>query len=121
MKTRNIGHKIKRLRELKSLTQEYMAEQLDISRSYYNKIENNQVSLNMDRLQAISEILEIDAVRLMTFDEIQYINQVFHSQVGSGQYINQAGTNDEVTQAMLRQLQLMQEELVALRRKVERA
>lgn len=34
-----IGYKIKSIRELKNLTQEYMAEKLDISQAAYSKLE----------------------------------------------------------------------------------
>ena len=54
----NTSLKIKKYRELKNYTQDYMAEKLDISQNTYSKIENGGIKLTVHRLKQISDILE---------------------------------------------------------------
>ena len=68
-----IGHKIKNIRELKNLTQEYMAERLDISQSAYSKLEKES-SIADDKLDQIAEILEVKPEDIKAFDSQKYFN-----------------------------------------------
>jgi transcriptional regulator with XRE-family HTH domain len=68
MESLSIGSRIKRQRELKNLTQEFMANRMSISQNAYSKIENGGVKLTVERLIAISEILEIPVDELVTSD-----------------------------------------------------
>ena len=52
--------KIKSLRIEKGYSQEYLAEQLKISQSYYAKIENGNKEISVKQLLQILKILEID-------------------------------------------------------------
>jgi len=69
----NTSLKIKKYRELKNYTQEYMAEKLDISQNTYSKIENGGIKLTVDRLKQISDILETPVEELINGE-----NQVFN-------------------------------------------
>jgi len=69
----NTSLKIKKYRELKNYTQEYMAEKLDISQNTYSKIENGGIKLTVDRLKQISDILETPVEEIINAD-----NQVFN-------------------------------------------
>lgn len=51
------GYKIRKIRERNNLTQEYVADQLDISQNAYSKIENDQTQLTIDRLLKLIKIL----------------------------------------------------------------
>ncbi len=66
--------KIKKIRELKNLTQEYMANQLDISLRAYSKIESGETQLTIKRVNQISRILDISGIDLLNFSE----EKVFH-------------------------------------------
>ncbi|MPS72479.1 MAG: XRE family transcriptional regulator [Chryseobacterium sp.] len=70
-----IGHKIKNIRELKNLTQEYMAERLDISQSAYSKLEKES-NISDEKLQQIAEALEVKPEDIMAFDSQKYFNSV---------------------------------------------
>ena len=58
-----LGHKIKNIRELKNLTQEFVAEKLDISQSAYSKIER-ETKISDEKLAQIAEILEVSEPRI---------------------------------------------------------
>ena len=70
---KDIGAKIRKIRELKGFTQQYMADQLMMSQNNYSKTELGLVRVPADRLQKIATILGITSEKLLTFDE----NQVF--------------------------------------------
>lgn len=46
-----VGHKIKRIRELKGLSQAEVAKKLFISQRAYSDIENDKTKLDLDRLE----------------------------------------------------------------------
>jgi transcriptional regulator with XRE-family HTH domain len=46
-----IGTKIRKIREIKGLSQENIAKELSMSITGYGKIERNEVSINFDKLQ----------------------------------------------------------------------
>ena len=88
----DIARNIKQIRELKSFTQEYMAQELDISQPAYVKIEKGLTILKIDRLQRIADILEVDVSTLLNTTNI--FNIVFHAQAIQSGYINtQNNTN----------------------------
>ena len=70
----NLGEKIKKLRELKNYTQQYMADQLDISQSGYGKIERNEIDISISKLEKIAKILDTDIYTVMIFDEKNVFN-----------------------------------------------
>jgi len=57
-----IGHKIRKIRELRNYKQEYMAEKLGISQVSYSRIESGQTKLDLRRLQNIAKILAVNQV-----------------------------------------------------------
>lgn|SRR5690554_3211064 len=66
--------KIKQLRELKNLTQEYMANHLGISTRAYSKIETGETQLTLNRLNEISTALGISPIEVLGFDDKQVFN-----------------------------------------------
>lgn len=69
-----IGHKIKKIREIKGFTREYMAAQLEMSVSNYGKLERDEVPITLDKLHTISESLDINYLDILSFDEKQVFN-----------------------------------------------
>lgn len=63
----SIINNIKNIRELKNYTQEYMASQLGLTQSGYNKIEKGKTILGHNRLIKIAEILEVCVDDIINF------------------------------------------------------
>ena len=59
---------IKKIRELKGLTREYMAEELNMSASGYGKIERGEVDLTLKKLSKISKILDVNIETIFSFN-----------------------------------------------------
>lgn len=60
-----VTENIRILREIKGLSQDYMAMKLDISQSGYAKLESGKCNITMQRLAEIANILEVDAKELL--------------------------------------------------------
>ncbi|MCY1526779.1 helix-turn-helix protein [compost metagenome] len=67
MKT--IGNKIRKVRELRNYSRSYVAKELGIGINSYGKIERNEVSITLLRLEELAEILQVSVVCLISFDE----------------------------------------------------
>ncbi|RTL57164.1 MAG: XRE family transcriptional regulator [Sphingobacteriales bacterium] len=59
------GTVIRKFRESKRLTQEYVAGRMGISQNAYSKIENNITQLTVNHLKKLSDILEVPMSDLM--------------------------------------------------------
>jgi transcriptional regulator with XRE-family HTH domain len=111
-----IGHKIKRVRELKGFSQTEVAEKLNISQRTYSDIENDKTRLDLARLENLSKIFEVDPIDLLTFDD----KQVFNNCTLSGNNYSTVGGVSEVIsenerQAYQQQIKHLQEEIAFLR------
>lgn len=61
--------KIKQIRELKNITQEFMATQMGLSTRAYSKIETGETQLTINRLNEIGEILEVPPMEILGFSD----------------------------------------------------
>jgi transcriptional regulator with XRE-family HTH domain len=66
IKLKLITENIRRLRESRSYSQEYMAGRLFISQNTYSKLELGYTALTIERLIMIAAILEVDAIQLIS-------------------------------------------------------
>lgn len=62
MKTQD---KIRAIRTQQKISQEKMAERLDLTPQAYSKIESGKTKLSLDRIQQIAQILNIDVTELI--------------------------------------------------------
>ena len=105
-----LGQKIKKLRELKNFTQEYMAEELNLTQSGYSKIESGEVDVPYGRLEQIAKVLELRPEDIITFNEHMVFN-VMHNQTGNGLVIH-----NQVSQT---EKKLYEEQIELLKKEVE--
>lgn len=72
-----IGERLKKARLSKKLTQENLAESLNISIAYLSRIETGTTKINLKRLNEICNILEISESNILsgaTDDSSNYLN-----------------------------------------------
>lgn len=108
----NIGDKIRKIRELKGFSQDYMASQLEISQRAYSKIENNDIKLDWGRIEDISKILQIEPIELVSFDDSLIFNNC--SQSGKSNIIHN-NFPDELKKNYEDRIQHLNEEILFLR------
>lgn len=68
LKTNEIISNIRKIREFRNYTQNYLAAKLDISQNAYSKIELGYSSITLNRLIEISDILEVDLMDIISPD-----------------------------------------------------
>ncbi|UYQ93067.1 helix-turn-helix domain-containing protein [Chitinophaga horti] len=79
LKQMRLGAKIKKLRELKNITQDYMASRLNLGTTAYGNIERGTVKgLSVERLMSIAEVLGIDFAEIINYD----LNKPYHINPG---------------------------------------
>jgi transcriptional regulator with XRE-family HTH domain len=69
-----ISENIKKFRELKNITRDKIASELNMSLSNYSKIERGEIDLTLSRITEIAKILEVSILQLMNFDSSQIFN-----------------------------------------------
>lgn len=77
-----IAHNIRRLRELKHFSQDYLAHKLNISIRAYSKIENGESKLSIGRFLEIAKVLEVAPEIILYFDENFLVNNVLGNSEG---------------------------------------
>ena len=85
----NVGDNIKKFRELKNLTREQIASELNLSLSGYSKIERNEVDLTISRIFEIAKILKVEVSQILNFDAQQIFN------VSNNQTVQSVGAKAE--------------------------
>lgn len=76
-----ISANIKKYRELKGLTREFVATELEMSVSGYSKIERGEIDLTLTKLQKISDVLGVSASDILNFDVTNIFNISNNQQV----------------------------------------
>ena len=61
----NIALRIRKLREAKGFSQDYMAKQLGITQSAYCKLESNNRKINFENINKITSALGVDIVEIV--------------------------------------------------------
>lgn len=77
-----IHNKIKKLREQSNLTQQEMADKLNMHLKTWQKVENGVTKLDIERLQLIADVLETTIEDLINVDDSVYINAIKDNEVG---------------------------------------
>ena len=75
MDTLNVGENIRRIRLMKNLSQENVAEMLKISLLSYGDIERDKKDVTLSRLEGIAEVLKVDINTILNFHEKDIFNQ----------------------------------------------
>ncbi len=103
-----IGENIRKIRELKGYSQEYMANKLNVSQRTYSNIESENNKIDAERLKAIAEILEINVLDILTFnDKALFTNTHFtQSSIGMFNTVHLGETKlNEIQEARIKELQ----------------
>jgi len=72
-KTKAVAVNIRKIREFRNYTQDYLAAKLGISQNAYSKIELGYSKLTLDRLFRIAVLLEVEPTHLITNDHIEMV------------------------------------------------
>ena len=76
LKTKNVAGNIRKIREYRDYTQDYLAAKLKISQNAYSKIELGYSNITLNRLLCIADVLEADVAELLTIDKKLFMKRV---------------------------------------------
>lgn len=108
MENMQVGQKIKKVREIRNYTQEYVATKLGITQESYSKIEANKTQVSTQRLEKIADILDINMLDLLAFDDKFVFNNINNSYEHSQEnakiiFVNQSENEKELYEQIVAQ------------------
>ena len=109
--------KLKQIRELKNLSQEYIANQLGLSVRAYSKIETGETQLTINRLNEISRIMGVDPIEVLGFDDKNIFN--INNSTGNNGY-NYINFPDKLVQQYEQTIQALKEQIALMKLLMER-
>jgi transcriptional regulator with XRE-family HTH domain len=111
-----IGTRIRKIREIKGLSQENIASELDMSVTGYGKIERNEVSVNIEKLSKIGKVLGLSVEDIIGFDENIAFNN-FNSTIDKqiGRYL----MPEEMKELYEENIRLLKEKIAYLEEKIK--
>lgn len=77
-----IGNRLRKLRELRNYTQEYVAKKLNMTATGYGKIERDESDVSFQKLKKIAIILNIKIEDIINFNE-DLVFDVIHNQTAA--------------------------------------
>ena len=118
-----IGKNIQKIRQIKNISQSYMATKLDISQGTYSKMENEELGIRDELFEQIAELLEVDKKIIENFDE----NLIFNTTIenvndqATGVYSTTYNYNidPKVEEAYKKQIQLLEEQNALLQKQLD--
>jgi transcriptional regulator with XRE-family HTH domain len=117
----SVNEKIRLVREAKGLTQEQMAEKLEISRNSYGDIERGDSDVKLSKLEKIAELFELQLAELVDLSEKGTININFPCQQNKTPHENNVYVGSQT--AELKEQKLLNEfkdkEIALLKRIIE--
>jgi len=105
----NAGLIIRKLREKKGFSQEYVAEKLNINQSTYGKLERDVSNITLDRLYKIADILEEDITTLLDIGK----KNIFSNQSNQGNGYVETINNDY--RMIIEELKLAYEKMLLIK------
>lgn len=114
-----IGYKIRKVREIKNLSQSYMADKLSISQSSYSDIENCKTKISEEKLNEIARVLEVDSETIKNFNDQVVFNACSQSGYYNTNNITSTAKIEELYKEIIKskdeQILQLQEQLLSLK------
>lgn len=93
---KQLGAKIKRLRQKQGLTQEQLAEKIDIATRTMSGIETGENFVTSETLEKILDVLNISSSELFAFDHIKPKDELKQEIISDIQNLNDRNTIETV-------------------------
>lgn len=111
MDVKKISDNIKKYRELRGMTREFISDELGMSASGYSKIERGEVDLTISKLDKISQILGINVSQILNFDATNIFNVSHNNQIQGLKNSKIKNYTDDNTQKYIQLLEKENERL----------
>jgi len=108
--------RIKKIREHRNYTQQFMADSLELSQNAYCKIENGTTKLTVDRMEGIAKVLDVPVESILSCENNNYHFENHNVEKVYGHIEHLYETNKELLE---KQVTLLQEQNAILLKTVE--
>ena len=111
MDNNRIGENIKKIRELKNFTQDYVASKLDIARETFGRMERGEVDFKLQTIFDIAVILETSYQKILEFDTQVFLNATHNTNTNliNGNNVH-TGTSDDILKMLVQTFSMLQEQ-----------
>ena len=113
-----VGTKIRKIRELKNFSQDYMAQQLKISQATYSRFEKEEADPTINQLDQIARILDVKLEELLSFNEKYIFNNYSPHNHNQGYVVNHITSGEK--ELYEKHLETMQQEITYLKQLVDK-
>ena len=119
----SLGTKIKKVRELKGMTQQHIADELGMTQGAYSKIENDNLEIKDRLLDEIAKILGVEKETIENFDDKVVLNNPTINDNGTGVHfcnlVNYYVIDPKLEQLYENQINLLKEQNELLKKQLE--
>ena len=106
--TKEVASKLRKIREIRGLTQEYLAQELDISHRHYHRLETGELDIKLSLLESACKVMKIEPFQLFGFDE-RFVFE--HCSNGVGKNITVNNIPDNVLKMLELRIETLEKEL----------
>jgi len=103
-----IAYNIRKIREIKGFTQEYVAGKLGVSQNAYSKLERGEIKVDEEKLNTIAAIFEVNKETIRNYSDQIVFNNCSNS--GNGNF---GGENNTFVFNALEKMQKVYEDLLS--------
>lgn len=105
----DIGEKVRKVRELKQLSQEEMAHKLHMTPNNYAKLERGEIKMRVERLEQIANIFNMDAGDLLSLDKKNFI-YIIDNEIGNLSANNDMYNFQDLTEILAQKDKLIEQQ-----------
>lgn len=119
-----IGEKIRKIRELKGISRESIADDLNISSRSYADIENESVNITLRRLVDIANIFQCDLEEILSFSSNRFFNFYVSENKGTNinhtesSIVNEISIIEKIETSKNETINILQEQITFLKQQI---
>jgi len=100
---KSLGYKIRKIREIKNISQDYVAKHLGIGQGSYSGIESGKIKVNEKKLIRIAAALNVDIDVIKNFNEETIFNLWLSGSYDSGSNLNSLEKLQDIYEKLLKE------------------
>jgi transcriptional regulator with XRE-family HTH domain len=113
MTNQELGENIRKIRELKGFSQQFLADEIKVDQKTISRIEQGIISPRFEVLVQIASALTVKLHQLLDFNDHLVFNNFIHSQHG-GHFVAYNNTEIEKVEELYKQLLKEKDEVIKL-------
>lgn len=100
-----VSHNIRTIREMKNLTRDFVAGELEMTYSGYGKIERGEIDITISKISKLADIFGISISDLLFFDVSYFFNNDADEKIDD--HLRVVGSNSDVKTLRISRSRLM--------------